>query len=35
MFLATLAEGCDKTGWQIHSYCLTIQELRTYEPNGA
>ena len=21
-FLAAWAEGCDKTGWQIHSYCL-------------
>jgi len=22
MFLTTLAEGCDETGWQVHSYCL-------------
>ena len=21
-FLKTLAEGCQKTGWQMHSYCL-------------
>ena len=21
-FLATLAEACDKTGWQVHAYCL-------------
>ena len=21
-FLATLAEACGKTGWQIHAYCL-------------
>jgi REP element-mobilizing transposase RayT len=27
MLLATLAEGCDKTGWQIHSYCLMTNHL--------
>jgi putative transposase len=21
-FLQTLAEACEKTGWQIHAYCL-------------
>jgi putative transposase len=21
-FLKTLAEGCQKTGWQVHAYCL-------------
>src|SRR3954466_9749039 len=21
-FLATLAEACQKTGWQVHAYCL-------------
>ena len=21
-FLKTLAEGCHKTGWQMHAYCL-------------
>ena len=21
-FLATLAEACAKTGWQVHAYCL-------------
>ena len=21
-FLATLAEACGKTGWQVHAYCL-------------
>jgi REP element-mobilizing transposase RayT len=26
-FLATLAEGCGKTGWQIHSYCLMTNHL--------
>jgi putative transposase len=27
VFLATLAEGCEKTGWQIHSYCLMSNHL--------
>jgi hypothetical protein len=27
MLLATLAEGSDKTGWQIHSYCLITNHL--------
>jgi hypothetical protein len=27
MFLASLAEGCDKTGWQVHSYCLMTNHL--------
>ena len=22
LFLATLTEDCDKTGWQVHAYCL-------------
>src|SRR5438105_9932740 len=22
MFLATLCEACQKTGWQVHAYCL-------------
>jgi putative transposase len=21
-YLKTLAEGCQKTGWQVHAYCL-------------
>ena len=21
--LVTLTEGCQKTGWQVHAYCLT------------
>ncbi|HSA02676.1 MAG TPA: hypothetical protein P5055_18240, partial [Candidatus Paceibacterota bacterium] len=21
-FLATLGEACEKTGWQVHAYCL-------------
>ena len=21
-FLATLGQGCEKTGWQVHAYCL-------------
>lgn len=24
MFLRTLREACEKTGWQIHSYCLMV-----------
>ena len=27
MFLATLTEGCDKTGLPIHSYCLIANHL--------
>jgi len=22
-FIKTLAEACQKTGWQVHAYCLT------------
>ena len=26
-FLRTLAEACQKTGWQVHAYCLTIRQI--------
>ena len=26
-FLETLAEACQKTGWQIHAYCLISNHL--------
>jgi REP element-mobilizing transposase RayT len=36
-FLKTLAEACQKTGWQVHSYCLMPNHyhlaLETPEPN--
>ena len=36
-FLKTLAEACQKTGWQVHAYCLMRNHfhlvLETPEPN--
>ena len=36
-FLETLAEACQKTGWQIHAYCLMSNHLHlvieTPQPN--
>lgn len=36
-FVKTLAEGCQKTGWQVHAYCLMSNHyhvvLETPEPN--
>jgi len=36
-FLKTLAEACQKTGWQVHAYCLMSNHyhlvLETPEPN--
>ena len=26
-FLKTQAEACQKTGWQVHAYCLTIRQI--------
>jgi putative transposase len=26
-FLKTLAEACEKTGWQVHAYCLMSNHL--------
>ena len=37
MFLATLAQACDKTGWQIHAWCLMSNHfhavIETPQPN--
>jgi hypothetical protein len=33
-FLKTLAEGCQKAGWQVHAYCL-IGELGTSKSANA
>ena len=37
IFLSTLAEGCEKTDWQIHSYCLMLNHfhlvIETPSPN--
>jgi putative transposase len=36
-YIKTLAEACQKTGWQVHAYCLTPKHhhlvLETPEPN--
>jgi putative transposase len=36
-FLKTLAETCDKTGWQVHAYCLMSNHfhlvVETPQPN--
>jgi len=36
-FIKTLAEACQKTGWQVHAYCLMSNHyhvaLETPEPN--
>ena len=36
-FLKTLAEACQKTGWQVHAYCLMTNHYHlvvgTPEPN--
>jgi putative transposase len=36
-FLKTLAEACQKTGWQVHAYCLMPNHyhlvVETPEPN--
>src|SRR5579859_5084037 len=36
-FLKTLAEACDKTGWQVHAYCLMSNHfhlvVETPQPN--
>jgi putative transposase len=37
-FIKTLAEACQKTGWQVHAYCLMPNHyhlvLETPEPNS-
>ena len=37
LFLSTLAEGCQKTGWQVHSFCLMFNHfhlvIETPNPN--
>jgi putative transposase len=37
-FIKTLAEACQKTGWQVPAYCLMPNHchvvLETPEPNG-
>src|SRR5687768_17169184 len=37
LFLKTLAESCEKTGWQVHAYCLMPNHfhmvIETPEPN--
>ena len=36
-FLKTLAEACEKTGWQVHAYCLMSNHfhlvVETPQPN--
>jgi putative transposase len=36
--LETLAQACQKTGWQVHAYCLMRSHFRlvleTSQPNG-
>ena len=36
-FLETVSEGCQKTGWQIHAYCLMSNHfhlvIETRQPN--
>jgi REP element-mobilizing transposase RayT len=34
-FLKTLAEACQKTGWQVHAYCLSTGFNKTPPPGGA
>jgi putative transposase len=37
LFLSTLGEGCGKTGWQVHAYCLMRNHfhlvIETPQPN--
>src|SRR3954471_7743119 len=33
-FIKTLAETCQKTGWQVHAYCLRRNHVHLVKQNG-